>query len=136
MVSTIILHKIALLCSQTLLSALTEQEPELSAVNDNLSNLMQQVDEKTPPATQVKAEVSQTDQKNKELIDKLRARKANLEEDVESARVFQGSLAEIEAWLPEANQTVSSQEPISTEPEALRNQLEEAQVGSLKNLNN
>lgn len=119
-----------------MLSALREQEPELSAVNDNLSNLMQQVDEKTPPATQVKAEVSQTDQKNKELIDKLRARKANLEEDVESARVFQGSLAEIETWLPEANQTVSSQQPISTAPEALRNQLEEAQVGSLKNLNN
>lgn len=89
---------------------------------------MQQVDEKTPSATQVKAEVSQADQKNKDLIDKLNARKANLEEDVKHARVFQGSLAEIEAWLPEATERVSAQQPISTDPEMVKKQLEEAQV--------
>lgn len=97
-------------------------------MNDNLSILMQQVDEKTPSATQVKAEVSQADQKNEDLIDKLNARKANLEEDVKHARVFQGSLAEIEAWLPEATERVSAQQPISTDPEMVKKQLEEAQV--------
>ena len=114
---------------QALLSALEEQEPELNEVNDNLSLLMQQVDEKTPHAAQVKAEVSQADQKQKELIEKLNARKINLEEDVKHARVFQGSLADIEAWLPEAEERVSAQQPISTDPETVRKQLEEAQVG-------
>lgn len=90
---------------------------------------MQQVDEKTPHAAQVKAEVSQADQKQKELIEKLNARKINLEEDVKHARVFQGSLADIEAWLPEAEERVSAQQPISTDPETVRKQLEEAQVG-------
>ena len=90
---------------------------------------MQQVDEKTPHAAQVKAEVSQVDQKQKELIEKLNARKINLEEDVKYARVFQGSLADIEAWLPEAEERVSAQQPISTDPETVRKQLEEAQVG-------
>ena len=112
-----------------MLSVLEEQEPELNVVNDNLSLLMQQVDEKTPHAAQVKAEVSQADQKQKELIEKLNARKINLEEDVKHARVFQGSLADIEAWLPEAEERVSAQQPISTDPETVRKQLEEAQVG-------
>lgn len=112
-----------------MLSVLEEQEPELNEVNDNLSLLMQQVDEKTPHAAQVKAEVSQADQKQKELIEKLNARKINLEEDVKYARVFQGSLADIEAWLPEAEERVSAQQPISTDPETVRKQLEEAQVG-------
>ena len=115
-------------CFQALLSVLKDQEPELSAVNDNLSTLMQQVDEKTPRATQVRAEVSQADQKNKDLIDKLNARKANVEEDVKHARVFQGSLAKLEAWLPEANERISAQQPISTDPETVRKQLQEAQV--------
>ena len=123
------------LCFQALLSVLNDQEPQLSAVNENLSVLLQQVDEKCQPATQFKAKVSQADQKNKDLIDKLNIRKANLEEDVETARVFQGSLAEVEAWLPEANKRVSSQQPIGTEPDALRKQLEEAQVGSLSKKN-
>lgn len=112
-----------------MLSVLEEQEPELNEVNDNLSLLMEQVDEKTPHAAQVKAEVSQADQKQKELIEKLNARKINLEEDVKHARVFQGSLADIEAWLPEAEERVSAQQPISTDPETVRKQLEEAQVG-------
>lgn len=112
-----------------MLSVLEEQEPELNEVNDNLSLLMQQVDEKTPHAAQVKAEVSQADQKQKELIEKLNARKINLEEDVKHARVFQGSLADIEAWLPEVEERVSAQQPISTDPETVRKQLEEAQVG-------
>lgn len=116
-------------CVQALLAVLKEQEPELNEVNDNLSVLMQQVDEKTPHATQVKADVSQADQKQKDLIDKLNARKANLEEDVKHARVFQGSLADLEAWLPEAEERVSAQQPISTDPETVRIQLEEAQVG-------
>ena len=115
---------------QALLSVLKEQEPEISEVNDNLSLLMQQVDEKTPHATQVKEEVSQADQKQKDLIEKLNARKTNLEEDVKHARVFQGSLADLEAWLPEAEERVSAQQPISTDPETVRKQLEEAQVGS------
>ena len=114
---------------QALLSVLKEQEPEMNEVNDNLSLLMQQVDEKTPHATQVRAEVSQADQKQKDLIEKLNARKANLEEDVKHARVFQGSLADLEAWLPEAEERVSAQQPISTDPETVRKQLEEAQVG-------
>ena len=112
-----------------MLSVLEEQEPELNEVNDNLSLLMQQVDEKTPHAAQVKAEVSQADQQQKELIEKLNARKNDLEEDVKHARVFQGSLADIEAWLPEAEERVSAQQPISTDPETVRKQLEEAQVG-------
>lgn len=112
-----------------MLSVLEEQEPELNEVNDNLSLLMEQVDEKTPHAAQVKAEVSQADQKQKELIEKLNARKIDLEEDVKHARVFQGSLADIEAWLPETEERVSAQQPISTDPETVRKQLEEAQVG-------
>ena len=112
-----------------MLSVLEEQEPELNEVNDNLSLLMQQIDEKTPHAAQVKAEVSQADQKQKELIEKLNARKINLEEDVKHAHVFQGSLADIEAWLPETEERVSAQQPISTDPETVRKQLEEAQVG-------
>ena len=101
----------------------------MNEVNDNLSILMQQVDEKAPHATHVKAEVSEADQKQKDLIDKLKARKVNLEEDVKHARVFQGSLAELEAWLPEAEERVSAQQPISTDPETVRKQLEQAQVG-------
>ena len=115
-------------CFQALLSVLKGQEPELSEVNDNLSILMQRVDEKTPPASQVRAEVSQADQKNKDLIDKLNARKINLEEVMKHARVFQGSLAEIEVWLPEATERASAQQPISTDPETVRKQLEDAQV--------
>lgn len=115
-------------CSQALISNLKDQEPELGEVNDNLSNLMKKVDEKTPNATQVRTNVSQAEQKNKELIDKLNAYKINLEEDVRHARVFQDSLAEIEAWLPLAADYISAQQPISTDSETVRKQLQEAQV--------
>ena len=113
---------------QALISNLKDQGPKLGEVNDNLSNLMKKVDEKTPKATQVRTDVSQAEQKNKELIDKLNAYKINLEEDVRHARVFQDSLAEIEAWLPVAADYISAQQPISTDPEKVRKQLQEAQV--------
>ena len=113
---------------QILLSALEEQKPELTLVKENLNTLMESVDERTPHSIELRDKVSEVNEKHEGLICALKTHKNNLEEDVAHASVFQKSLQDLEPWLLETTAFVSTQQPISTDPENVRKQLEEAQV--------
>ena len=92
---------------------------------------MEKVDEKTPEAQRVKHEVGDVEDKYADYLEKLKARKAKLEDDVTNAKEFQEALQELEAWLPEATENIAVLQPISTEPETVKKQLEELEVGLL-----
>ena len=113
---------------QDLISALEQHEPNVGAMTDGVNTLMQQVDDKSPDAVRVKQEVNDTDDKYKDTLDKLKERRDKLQDNIGNARVFQDSLQEVEAWLPEATERVAAQKPISVEPEAVKEQLDEVQV--------
>ena len=100
----------------------------MDSLKDGVDTLMQQVDERSPDAVSVKKEVSDTDEKYKDLLHRLKDRKDKIQENIGNARVFQDSLHEFEAWLPEMTERVAAQKPISIEPETVKRQLEEAQV--------
>lgn len=89
---------------------------------------MDQVDDKSPDAVRVKNDVNNVNHRYDDVIAKLEDRKVRLEDDVTNAKEFNESMQDLEDWLPGIQERVAMQEPISTEPETVRAQLEEAQV--------
>jgi len=89
---------------------------------------MDQVDDRAPDAIRVKNDVEDVNNRYDDVVAKLEDRKARLEDDVTNAKEFNSCVQDLEDWLPGIQERVAKQEPISTEPETVRSQLEEAQV--------
>lgn len=113
---------------QDLLESLNDQQPGVQSLKDNVGSLMDQVDDKSQDAMRVKNDVRNVDNRYNDVFAKLEDRKAQLEDDVINAKEFNDCLSDLDSWLPDAQDRVAKQEPISTEPETVKAQLEEAQV--------
>ena len=111
-----------------LLKALKENEPEVNEVNNAGQKLLSEVGEKSPAATHVKQEMQAVNQRYQDLLDALTNRKANLENDLVQANKFHDALHDLEERLPEVQEAVSAQEPISSDPEVVKQQLQQAEV--------
>lgn len=113
---------------QELLESLSEQDPGVKSLKDNVSSLMGQVDERSPDAVRVKQDVNEVGNRYDDVVAKLNDRKARLEEDIANAKEFNDALKDLNDWLPDIQERVAKQQPISTEPETVKSQLEEVQV--------
>ena len=114
--------------SQALLSALEEQDAKLGSVDETLNILMQQVDNRTPSSTQLGNAVLVAKEKQKRLITELQLRKDIIQEDIAHASLFQESLKDLEGRLTNVAEQMSDQQPISTDPDTVGQQLENAKV--------
>mgnify|MGYP001793813857 CR=1 FL=1 len=104
------------------------QEPGIKSLDDRLESLLDKVDEKTPEAQMVKHEISDVGDKYKDYVDKLKERKSKLQDDISNAEEFQKAVQELESWLPVATENIASLQPISTEPDTVKKQLEDLEV--------
>ena len=118
------------------LLALKDNEPKLDEAKEAGQNLLSQLDDKSPDHARVKQELLAVDQKNKNLVDELVKRKAKLEKDLEQADKFHDALQALEDWIPSAQEQVAAQEPVSSDPETVKNQLQQAEVKRLHNILN
>lgn len=123
-----VLGKDAISNVEKLLEDLKDNEPKLDEAKDAGQNLLSMLDEKSPDHARVKQELQAVDQKNKDLVDALNDYKAKLEKDLQQAEKFHDAVKTLEDWIPTAQERVAAQEPVSSDPQTVKDQLQQTEV--------
>ena len=107
---------------------LNEKETDVSKVGEAAETLMEKVHEESADRLLLIDKVKDVSYIYDDLHDKLRAREAELEEEVDKSKEFNEKVEELDAWLDTAREKLATQGPISTDPAAVEKQLKEIQV--------
>lgn len=110
---------------KALVSTMDERKGDIKQLNQSGQQLLQQAEDDAPSTLSVKEQLVSTNSKSKDLPARLGDRQRELEKALEDTLKFNSSLAEIERWLPETVETVDALEPVSSEPEKLKEQIRE-----------
>ena len=113
---------------EDLLAALIAHEPDVNDLMDAGDKLASAIDPKSPEVPRVMQEVGGVSKRYHDLLESLRNEKEQLEKETEKAMKFQDALRKLEEWLPSVEGAVAAQEPISSDPEVVKQQLQQAQV--------
>ena len=89
---------------------------------------MGKIDEDSPDCELINSKVSEASYRYEDLRDRLREREDELKQEIENSQKFADKVEELEAWLETAGEELASQGPISTDPVAVQQQLEQVQV--------
>ena len=114
---------------EDLLSALRAHEPDVNDLNEAGDKLTSAMDPKSSEVPRVNHEVEAVSRRYKDLLESLSNEKEQLEKETEKALKFQDALRNLEEWLPRVEEAVGAQEPISSDPELVKQQLQQAEVG-------
>ena len=89
---------------------------------------MQKVPEESADRPLISDKVKDVSDKYGNLRDKLQARQAELQEEIDKSKEFNDKVDELGTWLDGARDKLATQGPISTDPAAVEKQLKEIQV--------
>ena len=120
---------------EDLLSTLSAHEADLNNLVNAGEKLTSALDPKSSEVPRVKKELDSVLKRYHELLENLNKEKDQLEKETTKALKFQDALHSLEEWLPSVEEAVAAQEPISSDPEVVKNQLERAEVTIVKILN-
>lgn len=107
---------------------LGDKQADLDKVNQTSTTLLQRVPEDSGDYDVVRVKVDELSSKYNDLHDKLRAKEEALEEEVGKVKEFNDKVKELDDWLDEAKDKLNDVGPISTDPEAVKKQLEQIEV--------
>lgn len=110
---------------KALVSTLDERKGDIKQLNQSGQQLLQQSEDDAPSALSVKEQLVNTNNKSKDLPNRLSDRQKELEKALESTLKFNSLLEEIDRWVPETVEVVDALEPVSSEPEKLQEQIGE-----------
>lgn len=120
---------------EDLLSTLSAHEADLNNLVNAGEKLISALDPKSAEVPRVKKEMDSVLKRYHELLENLNKEKDQLEKETTKALKFQDVLHNLEEWLPNVEEAVAAQEPISSDPEVVKNQLQRAEVTTVKNVN-
>ena len=113
---------------EDLLSSLKAAEPDVNDLKEAGDKLTSAMDPKSAEIPRVNQEVDAVTRRYNDLLENLNNEKDQLEKETEKALKFQDALHNLEEWLPRVEETVAAQEPISSDPEVVKLQLQQAEV--------
>lgn len=116
---------------EDLLSALRAREPDVNDLINTGDKLASAMDSRSPEVPRVKQEVEGVSKRYHDLLENLGSERDKLERETEKALKFQDALHSLEEWLPRVEEAVAAQEPISSDPEVVKHQLQQAEVNIL-----
>lgn len=116
---------------EDLLSALRAREPDVNDLINAGDKLASAMDSRSPEVPRVKQEVEGVSKRYHDLLENLGSERDKLEKETEKALKFQDALHSLEEWLPRVEEAVAAQEPISSDPEVVKHQLQQAEVNIL-----
>ena len=119
-----------IISSQVLLSALGNAKEDLDSVNREGRDLICESDSQLVNASPIQDDMTALNDKFDAVLAGLEREENKLENVINNVEQFHGALKEFESWLPEAMTIVQSFEPISSEPEEVKRQLDEVEVSS------
>ncbi|KAJ7387741.1 hypothetical protein OS493_001084 [Desmophyllum pertusum] len=104
------------------------REPDVNDLMEAGDKLTSAMDPKSAEAPRVKQEVEAVYKRYNDLLESLDNEKDQLEKETEKALKFQDALRNLEEWLPRVEDAVAAQEPISSDPEVVKQQLQQAEA--------
>ena len=113
---------------EDLLSSLRAAEPDVNDLKEAGDKLTSAMDPKSAEVPRVNQEVEAVTRRYNQLLENLNNEKDQLEKESEKALKFQDALHNLEEWLPRMEEAVAAQEPISSDPEVVKQQLQQAEV--------
>lgn len=113
---------------EDLLSSLRAAEPDVNDLKEAGDKLTSAMDPKSADVPRVNQEVDAVTRRYNDLLENLNNEKDQLEKETEKALKFQDALHNLEEWLPRVEEAVAAQEPISSDPEVVKQQLQQAEV--------
>lgn len=113
---------------EDLLSSLRIAEPDVNDLKEAGDKLTSAMDPKSAEVPRVNQEVDSVTKRYNHLLENLNNEKDQLEKETEKALKFQDALHNLEEWLPRVEEAVAAQEPISSDPEVVKQQLQQAEV--------
>lgn len=116
---------------EDLLSSLGAAEPDVNDLKEAADKLTSAMDPKSPEVPRVNQEVDAMTRRYNQLLENLNNEKDQLEKETEKALKFQDALHNLEEWLPSVEEAVAAQEPISSDPEVVKQQLQQAEVSDV-----
>lgn len=116
---------------EDLLSSLIAHETDVDEVLNAGGKLASTLDPKSAEVPRVKQEVDTLSKRYQDLLESLNQEKQQLERGTEKALRFQDALRTLEDWLPRVEEAVAAQEPISSDLEVVKEQLQHAEVSRL-----
>lgn len=116
---------------EDLLSSLRAREPDVNDLMDAGDKLASALDPKSAEVPRVKKEVEDVSNRYHDLLESLSNEKEKLEKETEKALKFQDALRNLEEWLPRVEEALAAQDPISSDPEVVKQQLQQAEVNSV-----
>lgn len=116
---------------EDLLSSLRAAEPDVNDLKESGDKLTSAMDPKSADVPRVNQEVDAVSRRCNDLLENLNNEKDQLEKETEKALKFQDALHNLEEWLPRIEEAAASQEPISSDPEVVKQQLQQAEVSDI-----
>lgn len=116
---------------EDLLSSLRAAEPDVNNLKESGDKLTSAMDPKSADVPRVNQEVDAVSRRYNDLLENLNNEKDQLEKETEKALKFQDALHNLEEWLPRIEEAAASQEPISSDPEVVKQQLQQAEVSDI-----
>ena len=119
---------------EDLLSSLGAAEPDVNDLKEAGDKLASAMDPKSAEVPRVKHEVDAVSRRYNDLLESLNNENDQLERETEKALKFQDALHNLDEWLPRVEEAVAAQEPISSDPEVVKQQLQQAEVSDIFDL--
>ena len=116
---------------EDLLSSLIAHESDVNEVLNAGGKLASTLDPKSAEVPRVRQEVDTLSKRYQDLLESLNQEKKQLESGTGKALRFQDALRTLEEWLPRVEEAVAAQEPISSDSEVVKEQLQQAEVSGL-----
>ena len=116
---------------EDLLSSLSAAEPDINDLKEAGDKLTSAMDPKSAEVPRVNQEVEAVARRYNQLLENLSNEKDQLEKETEKALKFQDAVHNLEEWLPRVEEAVAAQEPISSDPEVVKQQLQQAEVSDI-----
>lgn len=116
---------------EDLLSSLRAAEPDVNDLKEAGDKLTSAMDPKSADVPRVNQEVDAVSRRYNDLLENLNNEKDQLEKETEKALKFQDALHNLEEWLPRIEEAAAAQEPISSDPEVVKQQLQQAEVSDI-----
>lgn len=107
---------------------LNELKPDLMKAKESGLDLVSALDDKSPSGLELKNDIDTMCDRYNDLKDQLAGHKKKVHNEIALADKFHDTLNELQQMLPDIQESIDSQSPISSEPSIVKQQLEQAEV--------
>ncbi|KAI8481243.1 hypothetical protein Bbelb_410460 [Branchiostoma belcheri] len=113
---------------EVILSEFESHKPQLDQLNQSGQAILDSMDADAAKASPIGQQMAAVNQKGEELTGQLKGREGKIAGSMEEGQKFSDATKELSDWLPEVTDKLNGQLPVSSQPDVVKEQMEEAKM--------